>query len=539
LWDITKTQQFGGSLFDGCCVQHTFSGEECMNIRHATQVSALAASLVFLFGATALGQSNPGTSTSDLSALQNQQQQLTLQQQIQQLTQQINSASGNQNVQNQKDALSLQKDIGDLKLSIAQDKVNSAKAVIGAINTSGLPTGQTQLTNVDIQPTITAYEESRKAVRTILAELYSGAACGSQPCYQKLDGTQVSLNCPTKLVLWSPVLSDVAVFNYFDSSVVTAIGILNGTTKPTYTTRNAVLPHFAPAVAFAAIDAVTALSSMFKVDVTMTGVTVNGDEDALRLLLLSELRKSCVNTEDIEINNFNPDIANTTILTHLKSLDDAARKTQDIANQVLSEDVTKFQGEMKKLQAKQDQLDALKKKKSELELKKATSAKEADRTELQREIQNVQLLINAALPPASGGAPPDLDYLDDINNLQINIAQGTTFASAVGAQLTKVAALQDSLAKPDSNGVPLIVRLARAEALASRISGSPTLLLSVVKAGGNNVVKRYAFWTSVKFGGGAVLKYELRDQDGLKILNSGNVSVYAYRKESDHFGDVE
>ena len=57
-----------------------------------------------------------------------------------------------------------------------------------------------------------------------------------------------------------------------------------------YRRKGEVRPNFAPAVAFAAIDAIYALSSMFNVDVTMTGVTITGDDDALRLELPDGIR---------------------------------------------------------------------------------------------------------------------------------------------------------------------------------------------------------------------------------------------------------
>jgi hypothetical protein len=80
---------------------------------------------------------------------------------------------------NQKDILQLKSDIQNLQLGMEkakldQDKakIDAAKAAIGSINTSGLPTGQAQLSNVDIQPTMISYAALRQVLGKVYQDLY-------------------------------------------------------------------------------------------------------------------------------------------------------------------------------------------------------------------------------------------------------------------------------------------------------------------------------------------------------------------------------
>jgi uncharacterized protein YjbI with pentapeptide repeats len=136
----------------------------------------------------------------------------------------------------------------------------------------------------------------------------------------------------------------------------------------------------------------------------------------------------------------------------------------------------------------------------------------------------------------SPGKPPYLDtelaafldaYLTDQLRVDVRI-------QALKAMQTKMSDFIAALSKTDSNGVTPLVAMLRAQALKkAKNDGANLLNVKFVTAGGNNIIKRNIFHSSLRFSGGVVTEYLLIDNAGY-VTSSGVVACYGGQlKEGD------
>lgn len=416
----------------------------------------------------------------------------------------------NQDLQDQKDRLGLQKDIEDLKTQIGQDQINRAKANIGTINTANLPTGQAQLSNVDIQPSIIGFAAMRTVVNQVIKDLYDDP-----------------LKCPDSVVFRSATLDDIALLATYKKLLSDASDQLNPyEKKPAELKLGSAVASFAPALAFAAIDAAVSLGALFKSDVTMNGVTMTPDDEALRYHFASSLRSKCPNATIIDPNSFSGPLADDSkLLKLIKRINGQANNLQGQVMEVQIIDLPRYEKQIADAQKALKEPDEYspKIKRLEEELKRA---RPGEQPKIQEQIK--------ALKAQQEKAQNDLK--DRLQLAQANQVRGKEYVAEATALAARVTALNTALNKIDDSGTPFLLKLLKAEALDGKVNQTPVLLLGFVKIGGTSVVKKNAFHTSIKYGGGALVKFELRDLDGLKVIKSGEEDAYQYHSESDSLG---
>ncbi len=425
----------------------------------------------------------------------------------------------NQDLIDQKARLSLQKDIEDLKTGIAQDTANSIKAQVGTINTANLPTGAAQLTNVDIQPSIIGYSSLRSVVTKILADLY-----GQNPCPK------------ATLVLQAPTIADVTLYDsYFKLLTAAQVQVDKYQHEPEEIKEPTVHAAFAPVAVFAAIDAVVALGSLFKSDVTISGVTLTADDEALRYMLIQKVEELCKDDKDktkttiIDPNNFaGPLLDDSKLLTLIAQLNSGTDQLQANLLDMQTTKLTQYDQRVKDIQKAIDGPSKFDPQIAKLQAELKT-AKPSERDSLQKQIEVLK-----------DKKQKELDKLKtDLQVAQANDASAKTYIAAVTGILARISSLNTALMKIDDTGTPFLMRLLKAEALKPKIKDLNILTVSTIKVGGNNVVKKNAFHTSIKYGGGALIKFQLKSADGLTVIAAGEEDAYEYHEEEDHLGSAK
>jgi hypothetical protein len=400
------------------------------------------------------------------------------------------------------DQLTAQKAILDLKNSITTDQVNTAKTAIGTIDTSKLPSGTATLTSVDMQPTILGYEALENALGKVTLAKYCGA---------KSD----------KIVLGPGSLDDVTVLVAYQAIVKSLTDKLGKfKSGPDYAAAGRAAPQILPAAIFAGIDAVVALGSLFKTDVTMNGLSITPDAKAARFIMAKSLAACTV----LDVNDFvGPTIQGSPFASSINTLDSAIDAATATESTIKNTDIPAFtkattdaQAVVAKAKTLTDEIEATKKK---LDDTKTTA--------VQKKTLNATLASDtkelAGLDPAKAAADIPLNDKklaianDAVSQIDLLVAAGTKLIAAIY--------------KLDDAGTPFLTRLMKAEAIAAKTAGARTLTLSVAKLGGNNITRKNAFHTSIQFAGGVVVEYQLRDVDGLTVLDSGQYSGYTVQNE--------
>lgn len=456
-----------------------------------------------------------------------------------------------QGLQSQKNRAQLEADIAKAEKDKAEAEAAAFKARLGGLSTANLPQGAVKTDNVVIEGSYLSYMAANSAARVIAYRV----PCGANVVFfspKDLDGIQaldalkaqiplVSGDTPSQVkplllrrvsmvVLPEPSGSDLAKLYYFEEAKQAA---------------------FLPAAGFAAIDTGLSLLSLFKTDMEFHGVAVTADDLALQALVARQWRQHCPGNNVIHPGYSYPpivtDLAQNDLLTGLstlsKNLAAVTQMQQNLTDRVQTPLGKAVEG-LRKLIA--DQRDTtLLIPVLEAKLKAATTPKEkkklqadldaakkhlAELTETARaQYDTSETLPQPGRPPYSGKALAAFleVYLTDQFRADLRV-------QALKASQTKMSEFVAALTKPDSNGVTPLVALLRAQALRNaKGEGANLLHVGFVTAGGNNIIKRNIFHSSLRFSGGVVAKYLLVDNAGY-LTDSGVVACYGGQlKEGD------
>jgi len=451
-------------------------------------------------------------------------------------------------LQSEKDRAQLDADIATAEKTRAEAETAAFKARLGSLTTSNLPQGTVKLDNVSAEASNIAYRAAASSAKVIAKEIFGAPK-----------------TCPEKLIFFSS--KDLDVLQSLDSLNAQLALISSqaaGTLDPlllvrvpkstlnypgpenifTYEPPNQ--PAFAPALAFAGIDAALGLIQLFKTDTELHGVAVTGDDLALQGMIARELKAECPSANLIHPSYYYPSLpADSTLMSNLKNLSStqkAAGAKYRKLSQYVQVPLTKAVELLKKMLDESQQLKGQKEDiDKQLNAKQAPSGKKkadleaqlkqtADRqTELQAQIRRQLNQDQYCTPQEIAGmkcpAPP-VNGDELMSRLLSDEARVEDRMDELKSVNTRITDLVTGLMKADSNGVTPFQSLMRAESLRSAPGNNASVLLAkFVAVGGNNITKRNIFHTSIKFSGGAVTEFFLMDKTG-SIAKSGVVSCY-------------
>jgi hypothetical protein len=286
---------------------------------------------------------------------------------------------------------------------------------------------------------------------------------------------------------------------------------------------------FVPAVGFAAIDAAVALASLFKSDVTITGVSITADDNAAKYIFAGIVRGNCPDTAIVDPTDYTyPINPGSQLLEKIRELTDKLATAQRIMADVQADDISKFQQDISDIKAKLKKIDDLNASVTQTKVL-LTNADPSEKKKLTKQIQGYQAEL-ATYDPST--------LKNDLKTASANLILARDYVSDVTLYSAKVTSLLTSLTKIDDSGNPFLMRLLRAETLQGLVHDQPSLMLHVIKQGGNNITKKNAFHTAIHYTGGAVVDYELRDASGAKVVKAGEEDAYDYHNEKDSLGSV-
>jgi hypothetical protein len=272
-----------------------------------------------------------------------------------------------------------------------------------------------------------------------------------------------------------------------------------------------------------------ALASLFKVDTTIQGVAIANDDEAARYIFSQVVESKCKESTIIDPNEFTgPLLDDSDLLKKISALNNATDTLNSNVSVLQASEQPKLEQKLSSLQKLQNSRDEI-----EANIRKTTvlaaGATGPDAKKLQSQLTELKAELSAI--------PADLDdkaleAMSKLNALKLRIA-------SVNAAATRVGTLSTSLNKIDDSGTPFLTRLLRAETLGAKVSTNDVLILRMIKIGGNNITKKNAFWTSIKFSGGALVKFELRSSDLLTIKKAGEEDAYQKHAEGDELGSAK
>ena len=420
------------------------------------------------------------------------------------------NASGSQNEQltGQKSTLQLQSDIQTLQNGMTANAISTLKTEIGSINTANLPQGNVALTNADLQPTIIGYAGLRSAMTKVYVRLYP--------------------TCPGKVVLGSTQFADVAVYETYMKLLDQASDSLLSYTDPVDFTKANV--GFAPAIAFAAVDAALSIGQLFKSDITVTGNSITPDSLAAQLIMAGKVRATCPNAVILNLSNVVGMLpAQSALLERLESVNNDLASAKNASITVQAESVAALQQKITDAQKKLSTFEDLET--SRLKAQKAlATATPADAKKLREEIANLESQESTLNQPQAA---------KDLATAKVSLAKANAFVADISTLSSRITTLTAVLNKIDDIGIPFMVRLEHAEAMKTLIGTDPVLTLNVIKLGGNSIVKKSAFCTTVSYAGGAIVDYELRAANGVTVTAAGQIDSFEYHKEKDALGSAQ
>jgi cytochrome c553 len=459
-----------------------------------------------------------------------------------------------QKLQAQKDRAQLEADIAKAEEGKAEAEAAAFKARLGSMSTANLPQGTVKTDNVVIEGSYLAYMAASSAAQVIASRV----PCGANLVFfsaKDLDGIQALDALKAQIPLISGGKADLVKPLELERVSAFVLPVPLGEVSRLYSFKAPLRPEFPPAAIFAGIDAGLSVLSLFKTDTEFHGVTVTGDDLALQALVAQQLASVCASNHATAGKVIHPLYSYPRLETDpsknqlIKSLQDLSGDLTEVSlmYQNLTERVQMPLGKavegLRKLIADHRdtrQLIPI----LEVKLKAATTQEE--RKKIQAELDTTrkhltELDETARVQydptenlPAQGKAYSDKElapflepYLTDQLRVDIRV-------QALKALQTKMSEFVAALTKPDSNGVTPLVGLLRAQALRdAQGAGAKLLQVGFVTAGGNNIIKRNIFHSSLWFSGGVVAKYFLADDAGY-IVASGVVACYGGQvKEGD------
>ena len=456
-----------------------------------------------------------------------------------------------QRLQSQKELEQLKADIAKAEKDKAEAEVEAFKARLGSLSTTNLPQGTVKAEGVVIEGHYLAYMAANSAAQVIADRV---------PCHanifffsaKDLDGIQAldALKAQIPLVsggaarvLEPLLLKRVSTMVLSEPSVAEL--------EKLYKFEDEKVQAFAPGMAFAAIDAGLSLLSLFKTDTEFRGVSITPDDLALQALVAQQWRLHCPGDKIVHPVYSYPPIATGPPEEGLrKDLADLSEKLTEISlmYQGLTERVqtplAKAVENLRKLMT--DHRDTglsipvlvarLKAATTPEEKKKIQADLDSANKHLAELDETVRLQYDPGIkPPAPGTAHySDAKLGEFLERYLTDQLRADRQILALKALQTRMSDFVTALTKPDSNGVTPLVALLRAQALRdAKGEGANLLHVGFVTAGGNNIIKRNIFSSSLRFSGGVVAKYLLVDKDGY-LTASGVVACYGGQlKEGD------
>jgi hypothetical protein len=454
------------------------------------------------------------------------------------------TGSDTQALQAEKDRAQLEADLATAEKNKAEAEAASLKAKIGSVNTSNLPQGTIKADSVVIEGSYIAYMAASRAAQEIAKHI----PCGIHIVFfsaSDLDGIRAldALKAQIPLITDGKTkLTEPLELNRVSAAVLPEpLGQL----RKLYIFSAAQQAEFAPAAVFAGIDAGMSLLSLFKTDTEFHGVAVTGDDLALQALVANNWKIACVDKTGTVVH---PTYAYPTIETDPKK-NDLVKQLRGLSSD-LSEVILMAQNLTDKVQAPLGKaVDGLRKAIAdyhdtrasitalEAKVKAAKSQEEKKRAQSDLDIANKHLgeltdtirtqYDTAQARPAPGRTPYSNDelskfleaYLTDQLLIDVRV-------QAMKLLQTRMSDFLAALTKPDGNGVTPLVGLLRAQALQEAITKEAIIVnVKFVAAGGNNIIKRNALFSTLRFSGGVVAQYLLADHSGY-LTTSGVVACY-------------
>ena len=467
------------------------------------------------------------------------------------------------------------KDIAAAQQGQAEAQAAAFKAKMGSIDTSNLPKGTiTTDDKVNIEANYLAYAAADAAAE-VIADLIKQPVCQENLGFytgKDQDAVQAYLVFKQQLDdvqrrIKAKRLTDPVNLQEVPSSVLAEP---TGSAAELYTLQTLSQPPpplpgekkqtvigggFTPLADVAsAINAATGLISLFKVDTSFNGVTVASDDLALQALVAAKIRSKCWSNNPgmlIIHPTFAYNTGQSQLLTQVQGLYDTADKFNQQAASLeqfvgsrLAAAATSLGKQQDRLAALQTELDAIAK---QLQGHPSSSDKKKLQKQQADDLQERHKIGNSILndayesglipnKPGPDSSPKEVHdaraalasrYQDD----QFTVSQRT---AELRASATRISDLITAMSKPDASGVAPLQAILRAEKLQKSLTSSSYLLATkIITVGGNNINKKYPFWSTLSFSGGIVAEYLLTNNSGA-IVESGTVECYGGRvKEAD------
>jgi hypothetical protein len=458
-----------------------------------------------------------------------------------------------QKLQAQKDRAQLEADIAKAEKDKAEAEAAAFKARLGSLSTANLPQGKVTADNVVIEGNYLAYMAANSAARVIAKKI----PCGANIVFfnaKDLDGIQALDALKAQFPLISGGKAELVKPLELKRVSAAVLVVPYGDLAKLYVFTD-LQPALGPAAGFAAVDAGLSLLSLFKTDTEYHGITVEKDDLALQALVAKQWRELCGSTAAKVVHpsysyplietdpNKNPLIKDLTDLS--KSLAEVSLMYQNLTDRVQTPLGKAVEGLRKLIADHRDTgllISAL-----EAKLKAATTPEEKKRIQADLDSARIHLVeldenLRSQFDPAEIlPAPGTAVYKDDklskmLESYLTDQLRADVRVQALKMLQTRMSEFIAALTKPDSNGITPLVAMLRAQALKkAKGDGANLLHVGFVTAGGNNIIKRNIFHSSLRFSGGVVAKYLLVDTDGY-LAQSGVVACYGGQLKEDDIG---
>jgi hypothetical protein len=468
------------------------------------------------------------------------------------LAQAQSTDSDTQRLQSQKDRAQLEADIAKADKDKAEAEAAAFKARLGSVTTANLPQGTVKTDNVVIEGSYLAYMAANSAARIIAKRI----PCAANIVFfssKELDGIQALDALKAQISLVSGGKSKLVEPLELKRVSAAVLPEPSGDLKRLYIFQAPQQPTIAPAAIFAGIDAGLSLISLFKTDTEFHGVSVTADDLALQALVAKQWQELCGSTVNKVIHpvySYPPIDANVASNDLLKSfsglstdLAEISLIYQNLTDRVQTPMGRAVEGLRKLIADHRDTVQLIPV--IEAKLKTATSVEEkkkiqADLDSAKKHLVELTETARAQYDPAQRVPPPGKPPYSEaemgafLEAYLTDQLRGDVRVQALKAMQTKISDFVAALTKPDSNGVTPLGAMLRAQALKrAKTDGANLLNVKFVTAGGNNIIKRNIFHSSLRFSGGVVTQYLLIDNTGY-VTASGVVACYGGQlKEGD------
>jgi hypothetical protein len=367
-----------------------------------------------------------------------------------------------------------EKELAELKQAIAEADAATAKAKLGAIDTTDLPKGKGESTDQKIEGTILAY----RAIENIADEISNAtkiALAGSQVkkvvIYgeKQLNAVMQARALGREAEVLRRTIAALTGGDPIQAHLPKLLSDNGGCAQPLVGTK---------AFSLEPINAALQVLALFKVDRKIVGQDVTPDDFALSMAVLEKLRSG---QDAVEAAVYSP--------TYLPGVlasgpEDIFTKSTSLSNvEKLMSDQQGLQSLLAQIAERRDQLN------KKLEGKPTALCKKT--------------------------------YNSDLATLQ----RLEKNAKAVDAKALR---LMDTVtAVDDKTGASAIQQLAFADALATDFDKAYVLQLKAVAAGGATLTKTNLFTTKFYFSGGAIVSYLLFDGSNGVVKSSRTIPYYA------------